>query len=190
MEKVGLAPLQPLLAEIDALADLRGLPTLLARLHMAGSGALFDLSPTQDAKDATRVIANLDQNGLGLPDRDDYLRDDARSKEIRTAYLDHVRQVLTLAGLAGPAAQAAAGEIFTLETALAKVSKTRVERRDPQGMVNLLTRQELAKRAPHLDWDAYLGALQLAGVRDLNVTSPTYLRGMDATLVGTPLPLE
>jgi putative endopeptidase len=187
-EKVGLTPLQPLLGEIDALTDLRALPGVLAKLHLAGSDALFDLSPTQDAKDATRVIANLDQGGLGLPDRDDYLRDDARSQEVRVAYLGHVQRVLTLAGLAEPAAKSAAREILALETALATVSKTRVERRDPQAMVHLLTRQALGQRAPHLDWEAYLGALQLAGVRDLNVTSPAYFAGMDATLASAALP--
>ena len=101
---------------------------------------LFDTSAEQDFKDATRYIGYLDQGGLGLPDRDYYLKDDEKSKQLRDAYLGHVERMLALSGFKEAAAKAAAQTVMKIETELAKVSKTRVERRDPKGLYNKIDR--------------------------------------------------
>ncbi|HEX3849414.1 MAG TPA: M13 family metallopeptidase N-terminal domain-containing protein, partial [Polyangiaceae bacterium] len=144
-DKAGVAPIRGLLAKAKSVKDAKSLSAVVTALHQAGVFALFDVSPTQDADDATRWMANLDQNGLGLPDRDYYLRQDEKSQKLRDTYRDHIARMLELAGLPKASAASAAIDVFALETELAKISKTKVERRDPKAMFNRLNRDGIAK---------------------------------------------
>src|SRR5690606_37763738 len=131
---------------------------------------------------ATQVIAYLDQNGLGLPDRDYYLKDDDKSVKLREAYLAYVGNMLKLAGAKEADARAQAKEILALETAIAQVSKTRVERRDPQGLYNKIDRSGVKQQVPSFPWDAYFKALGQEGVEDVVVTSIPFFQGVEKLL--------
>ncbi|MCK6591493.1 MAG: M13 family metallopeptidase, partial [Polyangiaceae bacterium] len=142
----------------------------------------FELSAEQDLKDATRIIANLDQSGLGLFDRDQYLDESDKAKELRATYVAHVERMMQLAGMSEKDAKKAAGDVMAIETELAKVSKTRVERRDPQGLYNKLDRAALAKAAPAFPWDGYFKEIGAPDVREVNVTSLKFFEGMGKLL--------
>lgn len=187
VEAAGTKPIADLLAKARRVRDAKGVGALVTELHLRRIWALFDVSSAQDAKDATRVIAELDQNGLGLPDRDYYLNEDEKSKALRKTYEEHVTRMLRLAGATEAAAKAAAADVMQVETELAKISKTRVERRDPKGMYNKLDRAALAKAAPAFPWDTYFSGLGRADIQEINVTSVPYFEGL-SRLLGTLRP--
>jgi putative endopeptidase len=181
IEKAGVAPLQPLLEAIDGLnsGDKGGAPRLervIGQLHAHGIYALFDIDSGQDFRDATKMIAHVDQNGLGLPDRDYYLTDD--NKKLREFYRGHVKRMLELSGYSEERANRAAEDVLALETSIAKISKTRVERRDPVGMYNKIDKKGLVDRSNGIDWARYLEARGLAAVNDISVTSIPYVEGI------------
>jgi putative endopeptidase len=184
IEAKGLAPLAPELARIDALTGAEGLPALLAREHENGTRAFFAFRSTEDNADATKVIAELDQGGLGLPDRDYYLREDASSVELRNAYRRHVANMFRLLGEPTDVADKNADTVLALETDLAKASLDRVKRRDPKNLDHKLSRADLAGLAPRFAWDDYLTAVGQGGIDSLNVAWPDFLKGFDGVLGG------
>jgi putative endopeptidase len=184
IEAKGLSPLAPELARIDALTGADALPALLAHAHQNGVRAFFALRSTEDNADATKVIAEIDQGGLGLPDRNYYLGDDAASVEMRSAYRRHVGNMFRLLGEPAKAADVSADAVLALETDLAKASLDRVKRRDPKNLDHKLTRPELAGLAPRFAWDDYLSAVGQGGVDYLNVSWPDFLKGFDEVLTG------
>ena len=187
VEATGVAPITDLLKEIKALKDVKQLPELLGKLHRRGIKPLFHLSAEQDFGDATRVIASLDQGGLGMPDRDDYLKDDERSVKLRAAYRKHVQAMLELAGWKPKDAATATEDVVKVETELATLSKTRVERRDPKGLYNKMTRAELVKANARLDWNAYFLPLDVSPT-EVNLTSTHFFAGLDGLIAATKLP--
>ena len=184
----GAGALQVDLDRIAAVRTKGDLADYLARAHPEDIGIYFGQAPlfrfgsTQDAKNSAEVIAEVDQGGLGLPDRDYYLKDDAKSQELRAKYVAHVQNMLELAGETGPAAAADAQAVMRIETALAKGSMTRVERRDPKATYHRMSRQELQALSPAFPWDRYFGAYGLSGVKSLNVVSPDFVKAMDAVI--------
>ena len=187
VEKAGLSSIQPLLAKAKALKSSKDVTPLLIELHKRKIWALFDVSAEQDFKDATEYLTYLDQNGLGLPDRDYYTKDDDKSKELREKYLAHVEAMLTLGGMPKARAKAAAADVMEIETGLAKVSKTRVERRDPEGLYNKVSRDELEKLSPGVNWNVYLKGVGLVGVPSVNVTSKPFFRGVSELVAKVPV---
>ncbi|WP_437678686.1 M13 family metallopeptidase [Sorangium sp. So ce131] len=185
IEAGGAKPIADLLAKARRVRDAKGVAALVTELHGRRIWALFDIEAAQDMKDATRVIAQLDQNGLGLPDRDYYLNEDDKSKAIRKTYEEHVARMMRLAGWAEAQAKAAAADVLAVETELAKISKTRVERRDPKGLYNKMDRATLAKTAPDFPWDAYFQGLGRPDVKELNVTSVRFFEGLSRLLKAT-----
>ncbi|HEY5675401.1 MAG TPA: M13 family metallopeptidase N-terminal domain-containing protein, partial [Myxococcales bacterium] len=179
-ETASFATLQDELRAIDQISDARALASEVGQLHRAGARAFFGFGARQDFKDATQVIGGVDQGGLGLPDRDYYFRDDKKSQELRTLYVDHVGRMLALAGDAdGPAH---ARRVFQLETELARASLDRVKRRDPNKIYHRLDRRGLAAAAPHFDWNDYFATVGAPEVQAINVTVPDFFRAMDALL--------
>lgn len=187
IEQAGLRPLQAELDRIDALDGKAGLPLLLAHLHAIGVNAFFDFESGPDDEDSEREIAQLVQGGLGLPDRDYYFRADADSVALREAYRAHVAAMLSLSGMAKRASDQAAAAILSLETALAKASLTRVERRDPHAVYHLQTLAALSHLAPGFDWAGYFKASGAPGFDRLNVAEPGFVSGFDAVLTEIPL---
>ena len=188
IEKLGAAPLAAELRKIDALKAKAEVVALLPLLHLStsGKGLMFGFGSDQDFGDATQVIAFLDAGGLGLPDRDYYFKDDAKSKEIREKYVLHVAQMLRLGGERDPAAGAQA--VMTMETALAKASLTRVDRRDPYKLFHKLGRKQLQALTPSLRWDRYFSAVDLGAVQTVNVTEPEFFKALDGLIKTETLP--
>ena len=181
-------PLKALFARIDALKDRSGLPALLGSLGLEGVNTPIDFSIQQDARDSTRYVVDMAQSGLGLPDRDYYLKDDdARLKGFREAYLKHVATSLAMAGISD--ADAKAARIVAFETELARIQWTKVELRDPVKTYNKFARADLAKLAPGFDFNALLTGSQvpLAKVDDVIVDTPSFVTGAARLLADTPL---
>ena len=178
-ETASLQTLQAALRRIDAIKDSRGLAQQVAALQAEGAGAFFGFGSQQDFKDATQVIGGADQGGLGLPDRDYYLKDDARMKDLRALYQDHAAKMLALAGAPEASARKQAQTVMTIETALARASMDKVERRDPNKIYHRLERIGLMKLAPHFEWNAYFTELGSPDVQSINVLVPGFFSGMD-----------
>ena len=187
LEQLGISPLKGELAKIDAIKDKSELPALFAHMGKIGVNSPFGFYIHQDAKDSTRYVADLHQTGLGMPDRDYYLKtDDAKLAGIRAKYQEHVEKLLALSGDQNAAANARA--IVDLETELAKVQWTKVENRDPIKTYNKVDVAKLGEVAPGFAWDAWLKASGIAGKADYVIVSqPSYLKGMTEVLNRVPL---
>jgi putative endopeptidase len=187
IDKLGTKPIQDELDRIDAITSKSGLLDELVRLHPMGANVFFEFSSSPDAKDSSRVIAEVDQAGLGLPDRDYYLKEDAKSVELRTEYVAHVQKMMELLGEPANKAQADAQAILRLETSLAKGSLDRVSRRDPDKVYHKLSVQELAALCPSIDWSRYFRGLSTPAFSDLNVAEPDFFRTLAAVWNDTTL---
>ena len=184
----GLAAIQPELNAVSALQSAHDLAPLIARLHLTtqGSSMLFGGGSTQDPDNSELQIAGLDQGGLGLPDRDYYLKDDAKSKENRERYLQHVRKIFELLGDSA-GAQANAATVLRMETGLARASLTRVERRDPYKLRNKMKVAELNALAPNFDWNAYFKDLNAPPFAIVNLTAPAFFKELSSQIAAEPL---
>jgi len=188
LEPLGLKPLAPEFARIEALKDRSEIPSLIAHLNAIGVTAPYTPQVHQDAKDATRYVFDLGQDGLGMPDRDYYLLDDAQLKQTRTSYGEHIQKMLTLAGEKNAAQQS--HDILALETALAKIQWTKVENRDPVKTYNKVEFARLATLAPGYNWKAYLADSGVQGKIDyLVISQPSYITAFNRLLSQTPLPV-
>src|SRR4051812_40250251 len=179
IEKIGMTAIKPLLAQIDRVHDAKSLSATVTQLHVYGINAMFNMGPAQDAADATKMIADVEQGGLGLRDRDYYLKDDDQTKKVRAAYHDLVVNLLVDAGRKPDAAAKSADAVIALETEIAKVSKDKVARRDPKGMYNKIDRVGVTKAMPHFDWDGFWKGVGLGTVKEVNADAPDFLSGVD-----------
>ena len=179
-ETASLATLQAELKSIGAVKDARGLAREVARLHAQGARPFFGFGSQQDFRDATQVIGGVDQSGLGLPDRDYYLQNDKHMSDLRALYQDHVGKMLALAGVKDSGKEAA--RILEMETALARVSMDKVDRRDPKKVYHRLERKGLKAAAPHFLWDEYFKGVGAPDVQAINVAAPQFFEGLDAML--------
>ena len=187
LEQLGITPLNGQLAQIAALQDKKEIPALMAQLAKVGTAAPFVGAVHQDNKDSTKYVVDFFQSGLGLPERDYYLKkDDARMAETLAKYQQHIAAMLTLAGDKDAAAKAQT--IVALETELAKVQWTPVELRDPVKAYNKFEVSKLNALTPNFDWTPYLANLGVAGKVDYVIISqPSYLKGLSEILAATPL---
>lgn len=187
IEKRGLAVLQPEFNAIDAVSQKTGLAPVIASLQRMEVDALFDIGSQQDFKDATKEIAAIDQGGLGLPEKDYYLRTDAKSARVREQYVQHLTNLLKLMG--EPAAQAADGaqSIMNFETSLAKISMGVVDRRDPNKVYHMVAVDQLAAEAPLLELKQVLADTGVPSVPSINVASPGFFSGLQAVVQQTDL---
>ena len=182
IDKLGTKPLDPELTRIDAIKSKGAILAELARLHLLGVGALFRFSSTPDSKNSTQTIANADQGGLGLPDRDYYLKDHPKSVKLREQYVAHVQKMLELAGESPTQAAAGAQAVLRIETELAKGSLDRVARRDPSQTYHKMSVKELAALAPSIDWSKYFAALDTPSFTDLDVSAPDFFKALNTVL--------
>ena len=187
IEKKGTAALQPELARINGLKGKDDLPTLMAHFSMVGMNAFFGLGVQQDAKDSAQQIAAVYQGGLGLPDRDFYFRDDAKSVEIRKQYLRHAKNMFELFGESPKAAAAHAQIAMRIETALATAALDRVARRDPNKVYHKMDAQELQALSPAFNWSKFLSQIGLAGVPALNVSEPEFVWQVQTLIASSSL---
>ena len=185
----GVAAIKPELNEIAQLKSVRDLAPLAARLRLdvGGGSLMFGSRSIQDPDNSEEQIAGIFQGGLGLPDRDYYTKEDAKSKETRARYLEHVQKVFELLGDSPDAAKSNADAMMKIETALAEASLTRVERRDPYKQKNKMNLAGLSSLAPDFDWAAYFKDMNAPSFSILNVNSPTFLKALNAQLAAEPL---
>jgi putative endopeptidase len=187
IDKLGIKPLTPELNRIDAIKSKDQMLDELVRLQTQGAAVFFNFSSTPDAKNSTQMIADADQGGLGLPDRDYYLKTDAKSVKLREQYVAHVQKMLELAG--EPASQAAsdAQAVLRIETDLAKGSLDRVARRDPNQTYHKMSVKDLSALAPSIDWPKYFSGLGTPAFTDLNVSVPDFFKDLNTVLTSTSL---
>jgi len=189
VDAAGTGPLRGDLEAIAALDSVKGLASLVGRIQpsTSGNGFLFGFGSDQDAKNSTDVIAVASAGGLGLPDRDYYVKDDAKSKEARERYAAHVGRMLELLGDTPARAAEVAATVLRLETSLAKASLTRVEKRDPYKIYNKMTRAELQALTPSFAWSEFLEAVGRPDVDRLNVTEPAFYKELGRLLASEGL---
>ena len=177
IDALGEKPVQPALGRIQALTTRAALLAGLASINHDDPGTFFfSAGVGQDAVDASVPIVELGSGGLGLPDRDYYLKTDAKSLRLREQYVAYVQQLLVLSGQSQPAASLQAGQVLAIETALAKATLSRVDRRDPHKTYHLYTLAQLSQLAPAVDWSAYLRIQGATPPATLNVSQPEFLR--------------
>jgi putative endopeptidase len=189
IETSGLSPLDPLMKAAKGVKDKASLQKALFEFHKYNVPVLFDIGSGQDNKDATKMIALLDQSGLGLPDRDYYVNDGEREKKIRGEYVAHIERMLTLAGDKPAVAKKAAADIMAFETQIAKLSQTRVERRDPNKIYNKVDLVGLKKSAPAFPWDAYFKSLEHGDITEISVNSVPFFEGISKLMNTTKFPV-
>lgn len=173
VEENGIKPLQPYLDQINSLASKDELAEAFAFFHQRGSRPLFGLSASQDRMNTEMMIANLGQGGLGMSDRDYYLKDDARSLEIRSAYEKLIEIIFTLAGYEEAKAAEVRQTIMAMETRLAQASMDRIERRNPYATYNKKTVKELISIVPSFGWLDYFDGIGIS-IDELNVSQPLF----------------
>jgi endothelin-converting enzyme/putative endopeptidase len=183
----GTAPLKDDLDRIYAMRDKNAITDVVARLYRTGSTPFFSFTSSQDAKDATQVIADLDQGGIGLPDRDYYLRTDEKSADLRKKYVAHVAKMFQLLGNSPDVASKKADAVMAFETALAKGSLDVVSRRDPNKVYHKMSVKELTSLGPTFDWAKFFEASGAPPIESLNVDFPPFIRAMESLLVQTSL---
>jgi putative endopeptidase len=184
VEKAGMAPLRADLDRIAAIASVKDLGGALGALHarVEGAGLLFGMGSQQDAKESSKVIGALYAGGLGLPDRDYYVKDDDKSKETRAKYALHVAKMFELLGETADKAKADADTVMRIETALAHASLTRVDQRDPYKIYHRVAPAKLDKLVPTIDWPVYFKASGMAPGAWINVSQPDFMKEVQARL--------
>jgi endothelin-converting enzyme/putative endopeptidase len=183
VEKLGMKPIEADFAAIKGLGSAAQLAPLVGRLHLeTGGSVLFGFGSNQDFGDSSQVIAFAVSGGLGLPDRDYYVKDDARSQETRKEYVAHMARMFGLIGDAPEAAAAAAQTVLKIETGLAKATLTRVEQRDPHRLYHDVKLKDFQAMVPSFRWSEYFTAIGLKNPAHLNVTEPDFYKQLESTL--------
>ncbi|AHG87717.1 peptidase M13 [Gemmatirosa kalamazoonensis] len=185
-ERLGIDPVRPLLTRIDAIKTTDDVKRSLASLEADAGLAPFGSGAGPDAKNSKALIVIATQGGLGLPDRDVYLVDNPRFKQFRDAYVQHMVNLFTMAGMPVADAQADAQKVLALETKLAAAQMSRVQMRDPNAVYHKTTLAEFQKTTPNIDWAAFFKAQSAPAFTDINVMTPDYFKAVDSLLVKEP----
>jgi putative endopeptidase len=175
----GMEPVKPWFAKIDGAPDIASLQEVMAELHDILVQVPFAMGSQPDAHKPSWVLADIGASGLSLPDRDYYLKPEARFKEAREKYVAHVAAMLKLAGWDQKSAAAGAQTIMTMETKLAEASLDNVALRDPSATDHNTTFAQLQAMAPHVDWASYFKHKQLPSDVDMNVDQPKFMQEVD-----------
>jgi len=187
IEAAKAKPLDDEFKRIAAIKDRADVLKVIAHLHSLGVGAFFLFSSGADDKNASMAISQAYQGGLGLPDRDYYLKEEEASKKLRDQYVEHVGKMLTLAGQPASAATADAKKILALETSLAKPARSRVDLRNPEKNYNKMTAAELQALMPDWNWAEYFKEIKVTEPGDVNVGQPDFFKAINEVFTSTSL---
>ena len=187
VDTAGFSPLQPEFDRINAIGDSQALQAEFARLQLIGVAAPLQLTEMQDFKDSTQVIALALQGGLGLPNRDYYLKNEPVFAAARHEYVLHIARMFELLGDSKAAAETESKAVFGLEMRLARSSMPDVDQRDPLAIYHPMTLERAAALTPHLDWRGLLKSVGHPEIASLNVAMPEFFKALDRELPGTPL---
>jgi endothelin-converting enzyme/putative endopeptidase len=187
IQAAGLKPLQPELDRLAAIKDKSELTALLAHYQLINVNAFFGYGEQQDFKDASKQIAAVDQGGLGLPERDYYLRTGDAAEKTRKQYVQHIADVLRLIGEPEAKAAGDAQTIMQLETTLAKASMDITSQRDPNNIYHPMPVTQLAALTPVIAWAEFFPATGAPPIAELNVTNPDFFKALNALIQSTDL---
>lgn len=187
LDQLGKQPLEPELDRISKITNKQDLLAEVVHLQLHQTPVLFAFGSSVDPDNAKQEIADLDQGGLGLPEKDFYLRDDAHSVELRKKYVTHISKMLQLLGETPATADKKADAVMAIETALAKVSLDVTSRRDPKAVTHKLTIAALNKLSPDFNFPAYFTAMGAPGFQTLNVDVPAFIQGLSQLLGSHPI---
>jgi putative endopeptidase len=197
-DETALALVRPQLARIDGINNKNQIADIVAFIHTSIPGAwqpadpatyaaVFGFGSSPDFHDTTHVIAQFDQGGMGLPGREFYLNDDAKSVEIRKKFVEYLSKLLALAGTPQAQADSDAAISLQMQTAMAKSAMEIVKRRDPKNLDNEMDFASVKKLSPSFDFDRYLELLHAPRTGKFIVTSPDFFRGLDQLIQTEPL---
>lgn len=176
IEKKGYQPIEADLKRVDNVNNVQDVVNEIANIRLSGYGSpLFGVFVGADRKNVNVYIPQIGQGGTTLPDRDYYIKDDARSKKIRDAYVNHLQAMFQLVGQDANTASASASAVMNIETALAKAQWSRVEMRDPYKTYNKFSLSGLSATTPNINWTNVLSQLKINGADSILVTNPSYL---------------
>jgi putative endopeptidase len=188
IEKLGYNPIKPDLARINKVAGLNGVISEIVYERVNGEGSpLFGFGVGQDSKHPTKNIVEFNQGGTSLPDRDYYLKDDARTKKVQDAYRQYIITLFTLTGTSKANAEKNAATIFAMETTLAKAQLSRVAMRDPNKTYNKFATVDFDKSTPHLNWSKLMPLMKVVGQDTVLVAQPDFFKATDDLLASTPV---
>jgi len=182
VDNKGIEALKPELDRIDAVKDKRGLIEEIAHVHMVGPSPLFSFYSNSDLHNADQVIAYIDQGGLTMPDRDYYLKDDQKTKDVRQRYVDYMNQMFTLEGQTAQQAAGSAQAVLRIETALAKAQMDRTTRRDPKNRDHKMSRADAVALAPDFYLQQYFEDVHAPAFKELNVGNPEFFKQVNAVV--------
>jgi len=183
IEKLGYTPIKADLAKIEQIKDIKGILDQVAYMRVNGlAGAMFGVGVSQDRKNVNKYMVNIGQGGTSLPDRDYYLKDDARSVKIREAYNTYMVTLFTLTGSSAEEAKQKAATVFKIEKQFAEAQMSRLEMRDPYATYNKLTVAELNSKTPDINWSTYLPKFKIKGQDTVLVSSPKFMASLDGML--------
>jgi putative endopeptidase len=185
IDAAGTKPINAEMASIAAMKNQADLQAEAAKLQKEGVGVLFRFSASQDAKDSTQVVGSATQGGLGLPEREYYLKQDDKSKQLREAYAHHVAKMFELMGDSADAAAAEGSTVLEIETALASASMKNTDLRDPEKTYHRMKLADLKAMAPDFDWESYFKAMGRPDLKEINVGQPDFFKALDAQLTKT-----
>jgi putative endopeptidase len=188
IEKAGIAPLKAVLGRIESLRSAEELPGVLAALHRQFIAAGFSFYISVDDKHASSMIASMSQDGLGLPEREYYFRDDETTRKQRDAYVAHIARMFELSGMKPEQAKLGAAKVMALETLFAKASRTLEQLRDPEKNYNKVDRKDLSRLAPGFGWSSYFQGIGLpASEKQVLVGQPEFLTAFASLATKTQL---
>jgi predicted metalloendopeptidase len=187
VNKAGYKPLNPELERIAAIKDKTQMIEVMSHEELVGPNPLFGFGASADLHNADMTIANIDQSGLSLPDRDYYLKTDAPTLEIRKGFVDHMQKMFVLLGQTPQQASHSADTVLKIETALAQAAMDRTLRRDPANLDHKMKVAEIRASAPNFHLDRYFAASGAPPFEEVNVVNPDYFKKVNAAIESTPL---
>jgi putative endopeptidase len=182
IQQKGTTPLESELKQISSVSNSRELMDEVARLHARQVDVFFNFTSSPDPKNARMMIADIDQGGLGLPERDYYLRNDPKSEEIRQKYVAHIARMFELIGVPEATASKKAAKIMSLETDLAKASLDVTSRRNPQLLVHEMPTEKLTELSPHFDFKQFFAQVNAPSFSKLNVSVPDFFKAFSSLI--------
>lgn len=187
INQLGIKPLQSEFERIANVKNLEDLQKEIIHLHEIGVGVFFNFGSMQDFKNSKKMIGAAGQGGLGLPDRDYYLKDETKFKQIREAYVNHIAKMFELLGDKADTAKAYANKVMNIEMQLAKASMSQIAQRDPHAVYHVMSRDELSLVTPNFSWSDYFNAMGLQHMQSINLAMPEFFKALNNQLKTTPL---
>ena len=186
-DELGIKPIEPLMAKIDAVTNIQELVEAMAKIKRTGSGSIFSYYIHIDSKNSTQYITYLGQGGLGLPDRGYYTPEDERGEMILAEYEKHIAALFKLAGENEETAASNAKAVVELESVLAKNSMDKTVARNPELTYNKMSIDELSKLNTTIDWNAFFNAADINGINELVVRHKDYIQKLDGAFKQFPV---